>query len=96
MTYDQALTDRDYLFDNYGPAYDMTGAFGEGEELEKLIKRPTKACARDILVCMICHWFEAGYTPDGDLLSDGWVAPDMTDPNLQEIADRHCPSMIRQ
>lgn len=91
MTYEQALSDRDYLFDVYGPAADMTGGWVEGEKLQKLLERPTKAAARDILSDLICYWFETGYDKHGDTIHP----PDMADPILQEIADRHNPAYIR-
>jgi len=92
VTYEQALADRDYLFDTYGPATDMTGGWFEGEHLEKLLKRPTKAHARQILSALICYWFETGYDTGNPY---GGNIPDMSDPLLVEIADRHNPSSIR-
>ena len=91
MTYEQVLADRDYLFDTYGPAADMTGGWVEGEYLQALLRKPTKSEAKRILCGLICYWFETGYDQAGDTI----CAPDMTDPILQEIAARHCPAYLR-
>ena len=90
-TYEQALADRDYLFNTYGPASDMTGGWVEGDHFEELLKRPSKAKARDILSGLICYWFETGH--DGRNCYDT-TAPNMSDPKVAEIAERYNPAYI--
>lgn len=68
VTYEQALDDHTYLWDFYGPAADMTGAYVDQEDLAKLLRSPTKATARDCLTRQIGHWFNVG-PEDGGLLS---------------------------
>ena len=62
-TYESARRDHEYLWNTYGPAYDMTGAYVFQEDLRKLLEKPTKACARQCYIRQIVYWFQAG--PDG-------------------------------
>lgn len=43
--YNQARADHEYLWDTYAPASDMTGAYVDQDDLEKLLKNPTKKTA---------------------------------------------------
>jgi hypothetical protein len=81
-TYEQAYSDHCYLWQEYGPAEDMTGGYVDQEDLAKLLKSPTKATARDCLVNQIDHWFMVG--PDSTAHQ-----PDWSDARLQEIAERY-------
>ena len=65
ITYAQAYKDHSYLW-AIAPADDMTGAYVDQEDLEKLLAMPTKATARDCLVNQIEYWFERG--PDRHLV----------------------------
>ena len=82
MTYEQAKADHEYLWENYGPAYDMTGAYIDQEDLGKLLKNPTKKTARECYETQIVYWFQAGvqdlgyneWTEEAKILaSDGLV-----------------------
>jgi hypothetical protein len=59
VTYEQALEDRDYLFE-IGEADDYTGGYEPLEDLEKLLHNPTKKCATGCLVTQIQYWFAVG------------------------------------
>lgn len=83
VTYEQAYEDHCYLWQTYGAANDMTGAYVDQEDLARLLKSPTKATARDCLVNQIAHWFAAG--PDGLCHQE----IDHDDPTLIEIAERY-------
>ena len=85
ITYEQALADHTYLWEEYGPAEDMTGAYVDQEDLTLLLRSPTKATARDCLCRQIDHWFSVGPESQGGC----YRRPDPTDPELIEIADRH-------
>ena len=60
ITYEQAYEDRQYLWQTYGPADDMSGAYVDQDDLEALLKSPTKATARQCLVKQIEYWFQTG------------------------------------
>lgn len=60
IKYEEAMADRNYLFDNYGQPYDMTGGYVEGEHFEKLLRNPTKSAARDECINQIDYWFSSG------------------------------------
>ena len=66
MTYEQSLKDWKYLFEDIAPAGDMTGGYVDQEDLDKLLKSPTKRTAKDCLESQIGYWFQHG--PD---LGDG-------------------------
>ena len=87
-TYEQALADHSYLWSTYGPAYDMTGGYVDSDDLDKLLKRPTKSTARECLESQIRYWFDVG-SEDAD-------APAIlraTDPKIREIANRYGASL---
>ena len=84
MTYAQARRDHEYLWSTYCAADDMTGGYVESEDLDRLLRKPTKATARGIYVDQILHWFDAG--PEVLCLrKNGWE----TDPEVAAIAERH-------
>ena len=81
ISYEQAFEDWSYLWEVYGPAADMTGGYVDQADLDRLLRSPTKATARDCLCCQIDHWFGVG-TEDGG-------RGDPNDERLREIAERH-------
>lgn len=81
--YEQAYADHNYLWNTYGPADDMTGGYVDSDDLDRLLRNPTKATARDCLIDQITYWFQTG--PD----SMGYAPIDRDDPILIEIADRY-------
>ena len=86
MTYEQAYKDHCYLW-GIGGAQDMTGAYVDSEDLEKLLKSPTKKTAKDCLCRQIKFWFEIG--PDvmsGTSDPQHWIE---TDERVADIAERH-------
>lgn len=82
-TYEQAFADHSYLWETYGAAADMTGAYVDQEDLAKLLRCPSKTTARQCLVEQIKYWFEAG-TDDRVHNPIDW-----NDPKLSEIAERY-------
>ena len=87
MTYEQAYEDHQYLWETYGAAYDMTGAYVDSEDLAKMLAKPTKKTAMECLVSQIDYWFRAG--PE-DVRCDRSVRDAIMDDDMvQEIADRH-------
>ena len=84
VTYKQARADHEYLW-SIAPASDMTGGYVDQEDLAKLLKTPTQACARDCYVSQICYWFEAG--PESDRGEAGPVPWHI--PLVQDIAERY-------
>ena len=83
VTYEQARKDHEYLW-SIGPAHDMTGAYVDQEDLQRLLESPTKSTARDCYVSQILFWFHNG--PD-DMADKGEVP--WHDARVVEIAQRH-------
>lgn len=81
ITYEQAYADRQYLWETYGPADDMTGAYVDQDDLEALLKSPTKATARSCLINQIEYWFQTG--------PHDRSCVDRDNPVLGEIMDRY-------
>ena len=80
--YQQAYDDHSYLWSHYGSADDMTGGYVDQEDLADLLKSPNIRTAYTCLLKQIDWWFQKGtdhLDPD----------PDMSDPRLQEIAERY-------
>lgn len=87
-SYEQALADHTYLWEEYGPAADMTGCYVDQEDLKLLLQSPTKATARQCLVRQIEYWFRAGPAIDTEFGEN--VANLLAcDPQLVEIAERY-------
>ena len=89
-TYKQAFADHSYLW-SFAPAYDMTGGYVDQEDLERLLKSPTKATALGCLVCQIEYWFDNG--PD-TFASYGQSRAELerlldSDKRVREIAERY-------
>ena len=82
ITYDIARKDHEYLWGIYSAAYDMTGAYVDQGDLDKLLKNPSKKCARDCYQSQIEYWFSVG-PEDATLI--GWK----TDSIVREIAERY-------
>ncbi len=89
MTYEQAYKDHQYLWKTYGAADDMTGGYVDQEDLDRLLKSPTKAVAKLCLCRQIDYWFQVG--PDDGVDIPGNKAPQLIilDPIVREIAERH-------
>ena len=45
ITYQQAREDHEYLWGTYGPAYDITGAYVDQDDLKRLLESPMKKTA---------------------------------------------------
>ncbi|MVA47753.1 hypothetical protein GOZ83_22085 [Agrobacterium vitis] len=85
VSYEQARKDHEYLW-SIGPAYDMTGGYTDQEDLDRLLRNPTKTTARDCYVCQIEYWFMAGPTGDTD---DHPNPVPWKDPRVVEISSRY-------
>lgn len=83
ITYQQARNDHEYLWNTHAPADDMTGGYVDSEDLNRLLKNPTKAMARRCYVNQIWYWFQKG--PDEALDIGDW----RNDPVVAEIAERY-------
>lgn len=84
VSYSQARADHEYLWDEYGPANDMTGGYVDQDDLAALLRSPTKATARECYISQIKHWFSVG--PD---TSGGGRRACLSDPKLLEISERY-------
>lgn len=82
VSYKQAFSDWSYLWNEYGPADDMTGGYVDQDDLASLLRNPSKTTARDCLVRQIGYWFQVG----PDYMSR---QPDHDDERLHEIAERY-------
>lgn len=60
MKYEEVLKDWKFLFEELDTAYDMTGGYVDQEDLDLLLKSPTKTTAKTCLQKQIDHWFQAG------------------------------------
>lgn len=58
--YEQVYSDWEYLFKEVAYADDMTGGYVDSEDLDKLLKKPSKATAKRILLRQIDYWFSKG------------------------------------
>ena len=87
LTYEQAFEDHAYLWETYGPAYDMTGGYTDQEDLDRLLRSPSKATARECLHNQIVYWFQVGFGAGG-YGSSGMDAI-KADLRVEQIALRH-------
>jgi len=90
MKYEEVYEDWEYLW-GIGPADDMTGGYVDQEDLDKLLKKPTKATAKACLLCQIGYWFQVG--PDmGN--AEGAEIAQLTEqhPRITEIAEKYAIS----
>ena len=91
-TYDEVRKDWETLW-AYGPAYDMTGGYVDQEDLDKLLRKPTKVTARNCMLSQIHYWLDTG--PDIDGLGERSTAQKArdeiieNDPAVREIAERY-------
>ncbi|NTF23580.1 hypothetical protein G6L37_34985 [Agrobacterium rubi] len=83
ISYEQAREDHEYLW-SIGEAYDMTGGYTDQEDLERLLKNPTKAMACDCYCRQIHYWFTQGPEPNGYRADVPW-----DDARVVEIGLRH-------
>ena len=86
ITYEQAFTDHAYLW-KIAPADDMTGAYVDQDDLDKLLDSPTKLTARKCLTDQIVYWFQVGPDPFDANSTPQWHIDN--DPNVAEIYARY-------
>lgn len=89
MTYEEVYKDWDYLFNTISHANDMTGGYVDSEDLEALLKKPSKSTAKKCLVCQINYWFDAGIEYSNE--HKGKTVFDLINeyPEILVIADRY-------
>jgi hypothetical protein len=93
ITYEKALKDWKTLFEGIGPASDMTGGYVDQDDLDKLLKSPTKSTAKKCLINQIEYWFENGI--DGDLETTSGRGASVEKliearDDIREISERYC------
>ena len=89
MTYDDVYKDWDYLFRTIGPANDMTGGYVDSEDLDKLLKMPSKFTAKKCMICQIVYWFDAGLEYQLEYEHKGIYDLLKEFPRIEEIAERY-------
>ena len=85
-SYNQAYKDHKYLW-GIAPADDMTGGYVDQEDLDKMLKSPTKKTARQCLSDQIRYWFEVG--PDKFDFSGSFLECAELHPEILEIQERY-------
>lgn len=89
MTYDEMYKDWKYLFKTVGCADDMTGGYVDSEDLDELLKSPSKATAKKCLSRQIDYWFSIGI--QYDVSHKGKDIYNLIEdyPKIKGIAERH-------
>ncbi|WP_131087087.1 hypothetical protein [Vibrio vulnificus] len=96
--YEEVYSDWEYLFKKVACADDMTGAYVDSEDLDELLKKPTKATAKGILYVQIDYWFAKGIEYSSE--HEGKSVFDLIEeyPRIADIAENYgidlddCPS----
>lgn len=81
--YKKVLSDWKYLFEGFAPADDMSGGYVDQEDLDKMLKYPTKTQAIKCLESQIHYWLDTG--PDPYMVTGDWE----NDKRVQEIRERY-------
>ena len=86
-TYGEVFSDWERLW-SIAPANDMTGAYVDQDDLDKLLRSPNKRTAKDCLNRQIYHWFEAGVESGGET---GIPASEviLRHPEIEDIAGKY-------
>ena len=89
MKYEEIYKDWNYLFRRVGFAADMTGGYVDSEDLDELLKSPSKSTACKCLRRQITYWFQVGLEQDCEHL--GKTIYELCDefPEIREIAERN-------
>lgn len=85
--YQQALKDWDTLW-KVGAAHDMTGGYVDQEDLDRLLRNPTKAMATRCLISQIHYWFQAGIETGTEQAKEAALVL-AEHPHLEPIAIRY-------
>ena len=90
MSYKKAYEDHSFLF-GIGPASDMTGGYVDSEDLDKLLKSPSRKTAEGVLWSQRNYWFQVG--TEGGAGGDycGMMPVELVDefPRIAEIAEEY-------
>ncbi len=82
MTYEEVYKDWKYLWD-IAPANDMTGGYVDQDDLNRMLKSPTKKTAVYCMKRQMEYWFQAG--PDGFEVSRDYKALCEEFPRIEQI-----------
>ncbi len=93
ITYEQARKDHEFLW-SIGSADDMTGGYVDQQDLDKLLKKPTKSTARDCYCDQIAFWFQSGPEKANITVKFDYGTLEQEYPELKEIRERHCIDTI--
>lgn len=86
MSYKQMRADHEYIWKKYGAAFDMSGAYVDQDDLDKLLKNPTRATAERCYYTQLIYYFQTG--PDTADLDNFTIEDIKNDPKIIEIANR--------
>lgn len=93
MKHEEIYNDHQFLW-RISPADDMSGGYVDQDDLDDLLKNPTKATAKRCLLRQIQHWIEDGiednegkYQSTGSFTTFAEIVKDY--PEVQEIADKY-------
>lgn len=82
-SYDQVRADWEKLW-SIDSAHDMTGGYVDSEDLERMLKTPTKKMAASCMTRQIDHWFSVGTESCGP--SEHFIN---SDSEVRDIAERY-------
>src|SRR5690606_6172713 len=86
--YKQARKDFDWLVENYGVTYDLTGGYVEGDKFMFLLQNPTKKKAFELYVDLIQYGFQHGEVYRYEAGFSGIDVHIDDDPKVGEIYNR--------
>lgn len=87
MNYKEIYSDHSYLW-AIGPASDMTGGYVDQDDLDLLLKTPTKTTAKTCLLEQMDYWFKVGID---DYRSETISPRELEDkhPRIKKIAKKY-------
>ena len=88
IDYKQARSDYQYL-ETYGPVHDITERCSPEDNLERMLRNPTRAEAREIYIDLIEAWFRNGWEDGMRHVSQAVEPGSVLDPIVTSIAQRH-------
>lgn len=85
ISYEQAQSDHKYLW-NIGCAYDMTGGYVDQDDLNRMLRNPTKVTAIECYKRQIVYWFQVGTEDGGSAIVEQLL---QDDERVAEIYERY-------
>lgn len=86
MTYEEVFKDWDYLW-SISAADDMTGAYVDQEDLDRLLRNPTKKVAKECMLSQIYYWFQKG--PDRNDVPESYSELIDDYPRVETIREKY-------